>query len=98
MISSGTPATSRRSSQVLTEHLTPSTVARTKQRGASWEQIGAMLGMNKDTARKKWSMPARRPVQSTTPGPLNPAPTCWISGMSCSSRSRRVDFGRFLRA
>ncbi|MFJ2736063.1 helix-turn-helix domain-containing protein [Streptomyces sp. NPDC087317] len=30
--------------------------------------------MNKDTARKKWSLPARRTAQRTTPGPLNPAP------------------------
>jgi hypothetical protein len=30
-------------------------VARTKQRGISWEKIGAILGMNKDTARKKSS-------------------------------------------
>ncbi|RPF39312.1 helix-turn-helix domain-containing protein [Streptomyces sp. TLI_185] len=46
--------------QVLAEHLTPHMVARTKQRGASWDRIGALLGMSKDTARKKWPVPARR--------------------------------------
>ncbi|UXY25136.1 helix-turn-helix domain-containing protein [Streptomyces sp. HUAS TT20] len=55
--------------QVLTEHLTPHMVARSKQRGASWEQIGALLGMSKDSARKKWSLPARR-----SPVPQRPAP------------------------
>jgi hypothetical protein len=30
--------------------------------------------------------------------PPEAAWTCSISGMSCSSRSRRADFGRFLRA
>ncbi|MEU1596044.1 helix-turn-helix transcriptional regulator [Streptomyces sp. NPDC005708] len=60
--------------QVLTERLTPNMVARTKQRGISWEKIGAMLGMNKDTARKKWSLPARRTAQRAAPSLLSPAP------------------------
>ncbi|MFJ9968742.1 helix-turn-helix domain-containing protein [Streptomyces avermitilis] len=46
-------------------------MARTKQRGASWERIGALLGIGKDTARKKWSLPARR---STPPRPTLAAP------------------------
>lgn len=46
--------------QVLTEHLTPHMVSRTKERGATWEKIGALLGMSKDTVRKKFPPPARR--------------------------------------
>ncbi|MFJ2722799.1 helix-turn-helix domain-containing protein [Streptomyces sp. NPDC087437] len=60
--------------QVLTEHLPVNMVARTKKRGASWEQIGAILSMNKDAARKKWSLPARRTVQRTDSGVLPAAP------------------------
>ncbi|CAL9327940.1 helix-turn-helix domain-containing protein [Streptomyces sp. enrichment culture] len=51
--------------QVFAEDLTANMVARTKQRGASWEQIGALLGMSKDTARKKFSLPMRRSAPRT---------------------------------
>lgn len=61
--------------QVLAEHLTANMVARTKRRGASWERIGALLGMSKDTARKKWSLPTRRSLspQRTVLAPPRPA-------------------------
>jgi hypothetical protein len=49
--------------QVLSERLTPDMVARTRLRGASWEQIAALLGMSKDTARKKWGTPRRSSSQ-----------------------------------
>ncbi|MEU0852485.1 helix-turn-helix transcriptional regulator [Streptomyces flaveolus] len=49
--------------QVLSERLTPDMVARTRLRGASWEQIAAPLGMSKDTARKKWGTPRRSSSQ-----------------------------------
>ncbi|MGW0885689.1 helix-turn-helix domain-containing protein [Streptomyces sp. NPDC002671] len=64
--------------QVVTERLTANMVARSKHRGASWEQIGAPLGMSRDTARKKWTMTTRRasgpwrPTSATPPSP--PAP------------------------
>lgn len=67
--------------QVVAEHLTPHMVARTKQRGASWERIGALLGMSKDTARKKWSLPVRRGLapQRTVPAPPRTAgPTALV--------------------
>ncbi|MFE0257244.1 helix-turn-helix domain-containing protein [Streptomyces sp. NPDC059010] len=60
--------------QVLAEHLTPNMVARTKQRGTSWERIGNLLGMNKDTARKKWSLPARRSLPPQRPVLAPPRP------------------------
>lgn len=58
--------------QVLAEHLTPHMVARTKQRGASWERIGSLLGMSQDTARKKWSLPVRRGFPTQRPAPAAP--------------------------
>ncbi|MDQ1013522.1 helix-turn-helix domain-containing protein [Streptomyces afghaniensis] len=60
--------------QVLAEHLTPLMVARTKQRGASWERIGAVLGIGKDTARKKWSLPTRRTSRPAPTAPPSPRP------------------------
>ena len=60
--------------QVLTEKLTPHMVARTKLRGATWDQIGALLGMTGDSARKKFSLPARRTGQRSVPVVLPPAP------------------------
>ncbi|MFC7895427.1 helix-turn-helix domain-containing protein [Streptomyces sp. NPDC057381] len=53
-------------------------VARTKLRGASWEQIAAPLGMNKDAVRKKWSPPrrtagAQQPLRPPRP-PATPPP------------------------
>jgi transcriptional regulator with XRE-family HTH domain len=65
--------------QVLTEKLTPPMVARTKLRGASWDQIGTALGMGKDTARKKFSQPTRRTSRRAVPtlpppAPASPAP------------------------
>ncbi|MGW3954043.1 helix-turn-helix domain-containing protein [Streptomyces sp. NPDC004752] len=62
--------------QVLAERMTPGMVARARQRGASWEQIGSLLGMSKDTARKKWSQLSRRAgsPQRTAPAPAPPVP------------------------
>ncbi|MFE3152234.1 helix-turn-helix domain-containing protein [Streptomyces sp. NPDC059218] len=37
------------------DQLTPPVVGRTKRLGASWEVIGRLLGMNKDTVRKKFN-------------------------------------------
>ncbi|MFD4764663.1 helix-turn-helix domain-containing protein [Streptomyces sp. NPDC058439] len=37
------------------DQLTPTVVGRTKRLGASWEVIGQLLGMNKDTVRKKYN-------------------------------------------
>ncbi|MCX5106714.1 hypothetical protein [Streptomyces sp. NBC_00439] len=37
------------------DQLTPPMVGRTKRLGASWEVIGRLLGMNKDTVRKKFN-------------------------------------------
>lgn len=37
------------------EQLLPPVVGRTKRMGASWEVIGRLLGMSKDTVRKKYS-------------------------------------------
>ncbi|GGQ48736.1 helix-turn-helix domain-containing protein [Streptomyces mutabilis] len=64
--------------QVLSERLAPDMVARTKLRGASWEQIAAPLGMNKDAVRKKWSPPRRtagtqQPLRPSRP-PATPPP------------------------
>ncbi|AXI91208.1 hypothetical protein SAM9427_36110 (plasmid) [Streptomyces sp. ETH9427] len=58
--------------QVLAEKLTPHMVARTKLRGATWDQIGALLGMTGDTARKKFSLPTRRAGQRSVPVGLPP--------------------------
>ncbi|MFI1769134.1 helix-turn-helix domain-containing protein, partial [Streptomyces sp. NPDC020800] len=73
----GTPATAPLEQmarlQVLAERLTPNMVARSKRRGASWEQIGTPLGMSKDTARKKWA-PARRTPGTQRPLPAPPRP------------------------
>jgi transcriptional regulator with XRE-family HTH domain len=60
--------------QVLAEHLTPLMVACTKQRGASWERIGAVLGIGKDTARKEWSLPTRRTSRPAPAAPPSPRP------------------------
>ncbi|MFJ5779933.1 helix-turn-helix domain-containing protein [Streptomyces sp. NPDC093094] len=63
--------------QVLAEHLTPNMVARTKERGASWERIAALLGMSKDNARKKFSQPNRRTPRASllAPTPARPSQT-----------------------
>ncbi|HEY9327013.1 MAG TPA: helix-turn-helix transcriptional regulator [Streptomyces sp.] len=37
------------------DQLTPTVVGRTKRLGASWEVISQLLGMNKDTVRKKYN-------------------------------------------
>ncbi|MFG3552621.1 helix-turn-helix domain-containing protein [Streptomyces sp. NPDC047725] len=58
--------------QVLAEKLTPHMVARTKLRGATWDQIGVLLGMTRDTARKKFNLPARRSGQRSVPVVLPP--------------------------
>ncbi|MFF4179567.1 helix-turn-helix domain-containing protein [Streptomyces sp. NPDC001750] len=68
------------------EQLVPATVGRTKQAGKSWEDISQMLGLNKDTARKKYNPsavqrslsrphtkgPAARPAPRTTPASSAP--------------------------
>ncbi|WP_185912875.1 helix-turn-helix domain-containing protein [Streptomyces sp. WAC06128] len=62
--------------QVTSERLAPDMVARTKLRGASWEQIAAPLGMSKDAARKKWASPRRaqtlQPTRPTRPPVAKP--------------------------
>ncbi|MFF8676051.1 helix-turn-helix domain-containing protein [Streptomyces sp. NPDC015242] len=45
-----------------------------KQRGASWERIGAVLGIGEDTARKKWSLPTRRTSRPVPAAPPSPRP------------------------
>ncbi|MFJ7201055.1 MULTISPECIES: helix-turn-helix domain-containing protein [unclassified Streptomyces] len=37
------------------DQLTPAVVGRTKRLGASWDVLGQLLGMNKDTVRKKYN-------------------------------------------
>ncbi|MFJ4276129.1 helix-turn-helix domain-containing protein [Streptomyces coelicoflavus] len=58
--------------QVSSERLTSDMVARTKLRGASWEQVAAPLGMSKDAARKKWSSPRRAPAPQLPNRPARP--------------------------
>ncbi|MEE1735502.1 helix-turn-helix transcriptional regulator [Streptomyces sp. BE147] len=67
------------------EQLTPALVGRTKRLGSSWEMISQLLGMNKDTVRKKYNSAVvqraltRRHCRTAParpgprPGPLRPA-------------------------
>ncbi|MER6499194.1 helix-turn-helix transcriptional regulator [Streptomyces sp. NPDC001455] len=68
------------------EQLVPAAVGRTKQAGKSWEDISQLLGLNKDTARKKYNPsavqrslsrphtkgPATRPAPRTAPASSAP--------------------------
>ncbi|GAA3821290.1 helix-turn-helix transcriptional regulator [Streptomyces chiangmaiensis] len=58
--------------QATSERLTPDMVARTRLRGASWEQIAAPLGMSKEAARKKWSSPGLAPAHQLPNRPAIP--------------------------
>ncbi|MFB6878383.1 helix-turn-helix domain-containing protein [Streptomyces sp. NPDC056323] len=69
------------------DQLTPAVVGRTKRLGTSWEVLGQLLGMNKDTVRKKYNSsvvqraltrahiksPAARPASPRIPA-ATPAP------------------------
>ncbi|MEU1409604.1 helix-turn-helix transcriptional regulator [Streptomyces sp. NPDC005728] len=75
--------------QVLAERLTPNMVARSKQRGASWEQIGTPLGMSKDTARKKWASARRAPsLQHPAASVMPPPPSVPSLGPAGTTPSR----------
>ncbi len=71
--------------QVTSERLAPDMVARTKLRGASWEQIAAPLGMSKDAARKKWASPRR--AQALQPTRPTPPPVAKPPGNGPTARS-----------
>ncbi|MGY3676490.1 helix-turn-helix domain-containing protein [Streptomyces sp. TE33382] len=64
------------------EQLTPAVVGRTKRLGSSWEMISQLLGMNKDTVRKKYNSSVvqraltRRHCRTAPAGPApRPAPS-----------------------
>lgn len=79
------------------EQLLPPVIGRTKRMGASWEVVGRLLGMSKDTVRKKFSssvvqralsrphvkVSAPRPAPQSAPPPTGAPPSAASFTSSC---------------